>query len=261
MKRLSFAIIFLLFIQFCWAQTAKNSLTKQSLKGRVKKIESSLFYIPSDSVKLDTLVPHDKFIDLFDEKGNEVEYSYFDKSGILVSKSIKKYNEKNENIEEDYFTKGEVLESTTIYQYDDKGNLIESDHEFIPDKAYSKTLYKYDDKGNNIEDDIFSNDGSLKYKDTYKYDSNGNQTEMNYWRKKDDTITVRWTFSYNEAGHRIKEDRYTPDGVLGIENVITYDNLDKTGNWQLQNRKSKGQSKQYATLSSYSVTTRKIYYY
>jgi hypothetical protein len=260
MKRLYFAIIFLLFIQFCWAQTAKNSLTKQNLKGRVKKIESSLFYIPSDSIKLDTLVPHDKFIDLFDEKGNEVEYSYFGKDGILVSKSIKKYNEKNENIEEDYFTKGEVLEATTIYKYDDKGNLIESNHEFIPDKAHSnKTLYKYDEKGNNVEDEVYNNDGNLKYKDTYKYDSKGNKTEVNYWRKKDDTISAKWTYSYNEAGNLVHQGTYPHGDVLEIESVFTYDNFDKIGNWQLQT--SKGKSKKYATLSRYSVTTRRIYYY
>jgi hypothetical protein len=261
MKRLSFVIIFLLFIQFCLAQTAKNSLSRQNLKGRIKKIESALYNLTSDSVKLDTLVPHDKFIDLYDEKGNEVEDSYFGKDGILVSKSIKKYNEKNENIEEDYFTKGVVLESTTIYKYDEKGNLIESDHEFIPDKAYSKTLYKYDDKSNYIEDDIYNNDGSLRYKDTYKYDSNGNRTELNYWHAKEDTIRVRWTFSYNEYGNLVREGRYSPGGELEIENVFTYDNIDKAGNWQMKTRKSKGQNKKYATLSSYSVTTRRIYYY
>ncbi len=138
---------------------------------------------------------------MFDENGNETEWSYFDKDGLLGSKTIKKYNDKNEKIEEDYFEKIEVLEASTTFKYDAKGILLESDHEFIPDKTNSnKTLYKYDDKDNNIEEDTYNTDGGFKYKNVYKYDSKGNKIEMDYWHAKEDTMRVKWTFNYNDAG-------------------------------------------------------------
>jgi len=122
-------------------------------------------------------------------------------------------------------------------------------------------LYKYDDKNNMVEDDILNKGDSLKYKDTYKYDANGNKIEMDYWHATEDTMRVKWTFNYNDAGLRAVEGRHARAGELQIENTFTYDNFDKMGNWQLETRRSKSYSKEFAKHSSYSVTIRKIYYY
>jgi hypothetical protein len=261
MKKLPFIITFLLSAQLGIAQTIKNSLSEQHLKGKVKRIETGSFNGNPADGKIDTLAPHATFIDLFDENGNETEDSYFGKDGLIVSKLAKKYNEKGQATEEDYFTKGDVLESTTLFKYSVSGNLVESDHEFKPDKTHDKTIYKYDEQGNCIEDDVFNSGDSLRYKDTYKYDVKGNKIEMDYWHANEDTMRVKWTFSYNDAGLQVQQGRYTPSGGLGIENTFTYENLDRMGNWQKETRTSKGLSKQFAKISSYSVTVRKIYYY
>jgi hypothetical protein len=261
MKKLCFIIVLLLSMQLSIAQTVKNSLVIQHLKGKVKRIETGLFDSDKDG-KIDTLATHNRFIDLFDENGNEVENSYIDKDGLLVSKTVEKYNGKSEKTEEDYFGKNGVQESGTIFKYDDRGNLVESDHDFIPDKKNSnKTLYKYDDKGNNIEEDAYSTDGVFKYKNAFKYDNKGNKIEMEYWHAKEDTIRVKWTFNYNDASDEIQQDRYTPGGVLQIENTFTYNRFDNMGNWVLVTRESKGISKEFANYINYSVTKRKIYYY
>lgn len=262
MKNLYLFIAGLLFAQICLAQTVKNSLYIEHLKGKVKKIESVSYNGDATNGTVDTLAPAGKFIELYDEHGNEVEESYSDKDDKKVSKWIKKYNEKSEKIEEDYFGETGLQEATTFFKYDASGKLVESDHEFVPDKTNSnKTLYKYDNRDNNVEEDVYSNGDSLKYKNIYQYDSRGNKIEMDYWRAKEDTIRVKWTFDYNDAGLRVKEDRYSSRGELQIENLFTYENIDKWGNWLLQTRKSQGKNKEYARILSYSITKMKIYYY
>jgi hypothetical protein len=262
MKNLCLFIAGLLFAHLCLAQTVKNSLYIKHLKGKVKRIESVSYNGDATKGTADTLAPTSKFIELYDENGNEVEESYTDKDNKKVSKWIKKYNEKGEKIEEDYFAETGLQEATTFFKYDAGGKLVESDHEFGPDKTNSnKTLYKYDDRDNNVEEDVYLSGDSLKYKNTYRYDSKGNKIEMDYWRAKEDTIRVKWTFDYNDAGLRVKEDRYSSRGELQIENLFTYENIDNWGNWLLQTRKSQGKNKEYARILSYSVTKIKIYYY
>jgi len=262
MKNLYLFMGSLLFAQLCLAQTVKNSLYIQHLKGKVKSIESVSYNGDATKGTVDTLTPTSKFISLYDENGNEVEDTYIDKDGKKVSKWIKKYNEKGEKTEEDYFAETGLQEATTFFKYDTRGKLLESDHEFGPDKTNSnKTLYKYDGRDNNVEEDVYSTGDSLKYKNTYQYDSKDNKIEMDYWRAKEDTIRVKWTFGYNDAGLRVKEDRYSPRGELQIENILTYENIDYSGNWLLQTRKSQGKNKEYARILSYSVTKMKIYYY
>ena len=261
MKKRCLIVVFLLFTQLCFAQTVKNSLTAQHINGKVKKIESKSYNGDPNAVKLDTLSPSSGSIDLFDENGNEVELDIFGKDGSMLLKMIKKYNEKNENIEEDDFDKSGVKTDSIVLKYDAMGNLTESDRTSIQDKTNSMTLYKYDDKGNNIEDNILRPDGSLQYKDIYKYDSTGNKIEMDYFHAKEDTMSVKWTFIYNDAAVRVEEGRHNPAGELQIENTFTYENPDMQGNWLLETRKSKGQNKQYANHLTSSFTVRKIYYY
>jgi len=261
MKTLCFIGTFLLFVQLCFAQTVKNSLSIQHLKGKVKKIESKSYEGDPGAVKIDTLTPSSGSNDLFDENGNEVELIIYGKDGLTLLRLTKKYDEKNENIEEDDFDKSGLKTDSIVYKYDAMGNLTESDRLSIQDKTNSMTLYKYDGQGNNIEDNILRPDGSLQYKDIYKYDSKGNKIEMDYFRAKEDTMRVKWTFDYNDAGVRVEEGRHNPAGELQIENTYTFDNLDMQGNWLLETRKSTGKSKEFVSHSTATFTVRKIYYY
>jgi len=261
MKTLYFIITFSLFTQLCFAQTVKNTLSIQHLKGKVKKIESKSYDGDPNTAKLDTLTSSSGSVDLFDENGNEVELNIFGKDGSILLRLTKKYNAKNENIEEDDFDKSGLKTDSLVFKYDTMGNLTESDRFSIQDKTNSITLYKYDDKGNNIEDNIFKADGSLQYKDIYKYDGKGNKIEMDYFHAKEDTMRVKWTFIYNDAGIRVEEGRHKPAGELQIENTFTYENPDMQGNWLLETRKSKGQNKEFANHLTSSFTLRKIYYY
>jgi hypothetical protein len=265
MKKLPFVIVPLLLTQICIAQAKKNSLSKEHLKGKVKRIEMRSFDGDPADGKIDTLGPHSTFIELYDENGNATEISYFGKDGVWSSKTIKKYNEKNQDTEEDDFTKG-ILASTTFFKYDDRGTLIESVREDITYKTSVKTLYKYDDRGNDIENDMFNSGGSLNNKSTYKYDDKGNQIESDAWSIKADTIGAKWTFAYNNEGDQVQQSSYAPNGDYRSENTFTFENFDRLGNWQRQTEASENTSKlwhstQFVKHSSYTVTKRKIYYY
>ena len=261
MKALCFIIAFLLFVQFCFAQTVKNSLSMQHLKGKVKKIESKSYQGDPTAVSIDTLSPSSGSSDLFDENGNEVELIIYGKDGLILLRLTKKYNEKNENTEEDDFDKNGLKTDSIILKYDAMGNLTESDRMSIQDKTNSITLYKYDAQGNNIEDNILRADGSLQYKDIYKYDTKGNKIEMDYFHAKEDTMRVKWTFDYNDEGVRVEEGRHSPAGELQIENTFTFENFDMQGNWLLETRKSTGKSKEFASHLTATFSVRKIYYY
>ena len=79
MKKFYLFIASLLFEQLCLAQTVKTSLYEQHLKGKVKRIESVSYNGDATNGTVDTLAPTGKFIELYDEQGNEVEESYSDK--------------------------------------------------------------------------------------------------------------------------------------------------------------------------------------
>ena len=143
MKNIYLFIAGLLFGQLSVAQTVKNSLYIQHLKGKVKRIESVSYAGDATKGTVDTLTPASKFIELYNENGNEVEESYTGKDDKKVSKWIKKYNEKGEKTEEDYFAETGLQEATTFFKYDTRGNLVESDHEFSPDKKNSNKMRKF----------------------------------------------------------------------------------------------------------------------
>ena len=82
---------------------------------------------------------------------------------------------------------------------------------------------------------------------------------MDYFRAKEDTMRVKWTFDYNDAGVRVAEGRHSPAGELQIENTFTFENFDEQGNWLLETRKSTGKSKEFAGHLTATFSERKIY--
>ena len=97
--------------------------------------------------------------------------------GKLFGKSTYIYDEKGKQTKWSYYNADGLLNSKRIYGYDEKGKLTEGTNFIRPGSLNAKTIYTYDEKENLIEQRIeYPSDGSLNRKTIFTYDENGTQT-------------------------------------------------------------------------------------
>ncbi len=159
-----------------------------------------------------------KTVHKINNSGNIIEFSEYDKEGILISKQNYKYNSKGSKIEEvsTYDTTGApdeprkndgpCCETRYIYNYNSNGKVIEKKEVFENQKTFLIQSYKYDDKGNIIEK-VSYRTYPLPEKITYKYDSIGNIIEeVSY--DQNGIIHRKLGFEYNKNGKKIEENYF-----------------------------------------------------
>jgi hypothetical protein len=158
-----------------------------------------------------------KIVNKYDNSGNVIEVSEYDKMNNLTSKQ--KYNSKGSIIEEvrTYDTTKNYWEEQRkndppccirryIYNYDSNGTLIEKREGDESQRTFLSQSYKYDDKGNKIEEVSYKT-GPLPEKIIYKYDSIGNIIEeVSY--DKNGIIHKKKNYQYNGSGNKIEENYF-----------------------------------------------------
>ena len=159
-----------------------------------------------------------KTVSKYDNSGNIIEVSEYDKEGILISKKNYKYNSKGSKIEEvsTYDTThnpleprkndGPCCETRYIYNYNSNGKVIEKKEVFENQNTFLSQSYKYDDKGNKIEE-VSYRTYPLPEKITYKYDSIGNIIEEVRYDK-NGIIYRKLGFEYNKNGKKVEENYF-----------------------------------------------------
>lgn len=190
----------------------------------------------------------------FNEEGNLVELTNYDKYGNETDITGYRYNDQGYMAEEITYYPDGSKGMRTSYKYDAAGNVIEK-QEIEPrggmrgeDKIYT---YQYDKNGNLMKEKLLmkfqdsgdssifitgylrdkngimtgkelSGDDGLLRKYAYKADENGNPTEETEFFP-DGKPARKNIMKYNEKGEEIEIARYDADGVLNVQEVKTYD--------------------------------------
>jgi len=224
----------ILSIGCIYSTMTKNDLTKAHLNGKVKSIREICYKaIYKDGVIIKgerqkrANMEAESFT-LYDEKGNQTEYSIFRPDGSLQIKFISSYDYRGYKTTNNSYDSQGNLNTKTIYKYDDGGNEIEVNMYASDGSLYLKTTFKNDGNGNKTEEIWFTADGSLLSKDIYKYDGLGNKTEQSSYD--DGILDTRYTYKVDENGNDIERNGYDASGNLVSKNIYQYE-YDKKRNW------------------------------
>lgn len=214
------ALILLLLIMSCVTlscqqKSNKNDLEKENLKGNVTSVRKTRYEVtekfgePVKGEKKCFDLDICEIYTIYNELGNEIEFSEYDSYGLSFITKIK-YNENNQKIEQNRYTPKEGKRVMQFkYKYDLKGNCVEirSNYRYIEKKEYDvnnnlikesiihsplekfEYAYKYNDKNQKISEVyeegktfytyfengdikdviIYNNDGSVQRKVNYIY--------------------------------------------------------------------------------------------
>jgi hypothetical protein len=155
LKTLAITLIVILTSIGCSNQIEENDWTRDNLKG---KIQAYTQFSYEAEVRFGEI-----------KKGKRGR-------GFHDSDFQKKYDEKGNQIEETYYGSSGSLNWRLTYKYDEKGNQIEKNSYESDGSLDWRVTFKYDEKGNQIEKNSYESDGSLDTQWTYKYefDEQGN---------------------------------------------------------------------------------------
>lgn len=110
------------------------------------------------------------------------------------------------------FSYDELSRETGVTGYDASGNQV--NHADVV----------YDENGNRIRDyRLYSSSVDL-FPTVCEYDENGNLIRENTYQSGDGTLTLYWTYEYDEAGNMVVQDLYSSDNVLTAHTTFEYDN-------------------------------------
>lgn len=190
-----------------------------------------------------------------DDKGNIIEYKYFDEKKRLSGSKEIKYDADGNTIEEIEYNAKKIMINKFEYKYL-KDKVIERIHteQLHPeDHAGRKNLYliirnlyEYDEKGNEVQESSYDINGSIGYIWRYEYDKNNNMIKCT-WINPKGIIVRQNIYIYNSENQLIEDDEFnnnmynSKDELIvgeinngygqfqyGIRDLYEYD---KVGNW------------------------------
>jgi hypothetical protein len=168
----------------------------------------------------------------YNKKGFLIEIDDFDWSGInIFERYIPVFDEKGNKIEESFYYAGKSIPSDKrIYKYDIYNNLIEKKSYDLEGFKEKVIFGNYDFKGNFLSKCITYVDDMFEYKTFLKYDSTFNKIiEIIY--KTNNEITRKIVFKYDKFGNQIEELNESYDSIFRPQIKTTEYEFDKFGNW------------------------------
>ncbi len=257
----------------------KNDLDKVGLKGKIKTLNETEYQASDKFGDIQKGNIQYKFITIYNESGNTLEWRMYDSDGNQYSKVIYEYDNNRKIIEKKQFHE-ENINSRTTYKYDEKGMKIESDDYKSDGSLESKYLFSYDEQGNISEMKHYDKAGNLVSNNIGKYDENGSIIETTYY-KLDGSIDSKATEKYDVKGNKLESTfldldkppesknifKYDDSGKLieetesfgGSVSIATYryEKFDKFGNWLIKLQ----EGELIRNLYKNTITEREIEYY
>jgi len=259
MKNLVIFIILASIMQIAYSQKPGVGLKDLGLKGNVKQV---IKFTYRGDEKVDTIGTPEKDIINFDEKGNQLDETMYDKTGQM-QKMLFTYT-KGRITEKQYYN-GKVFDSL-IHIYNDQGYEIEFDTEMGGDpslkivKSDYKVWYKYDAKGNKIEAKTNGTFRNSPNKTIFLYDEKNQEIESDSYLP-DGKKGEMTKFYYDSLGNQIKTETFNAEGNLVSDRTVSYRNLDGHGNWQLMTTLFKSHSDKLIVYWPASIVKIQIIYF
>jgi hypothetical protein len=202
-------------------------------------------------------------IEMYDDKGNLVEYWNYETNGSIYEKTklekdsngkllksetydntgrLKRYVQaeldSNENIKiYKTFDEEKELVSVQEYQYDNNGSFILISSTTVKTKTF-KSVGKYNAKNQLTEMIAYNPDGTIRETRTFKYDGNGNEIESELTRPNGDY--TKFVSTYDDQNNILTNFWYDKDGNEKYRNSWNYI-YDKNNNWITKKRYNNGE--------------------
>lgn len=160
-----------------------------------------------------------------DEKGNIIAANHYDlKTNLVFSKDKRVYDDWGNMIEITFFNRNGKVDSKYTYKYDSLNNEIEK-RTFWKGKFDGKVVTAYDYEKMIVKVSFYKSDGVLQNSHSYKTDKKGNHVE-NY--DSDGNITSKSTINYDDNENIIKEHSQTWE--MDTTNLVVEIQYDKYNN-------------------------------
>lgn len=202
MRKIFIALLTTAFLHSAFAQTPKNDLGEDGLKGKVRNVIAQSARMAKGGQALES--PQLSSTASYDEQGNLTERVLFDYRGNVSQKSTYKVvdgdrTSKTEYIHHDYDpppamgppptgkAKPRDPRYDTKYKYKYEGNKVECAIYFGNGVRGNKDVATYDEKGNLVKMERYTPDGGLNFSRTSVFDKQGVETEKTYYNG-DDSI-------------------------------------------------------------------------
>ena len=141
----------------------------------------------------------------YDAAGNKVEESEFNSSNNLSNRTIWRINGKQ--VDESYYNADGALLSKIITKYDDQNRVAEVAQYHASGFLEEKSLYAYNDAGKLSEISYFNGAGNQSKKVVYRFDASYQITEEQTYNAVNKLI-VRVIYKYDGNGNIIKTTTY-----------------------------------------------------
>ncbi len=248
MNKNKFNLLFLLLVisTISEAQTYKNSLQENNLKGTVKTIEETEYGTIDEAGKIEKETNSSgSTISTYNRNGNITEQKVVDSKGIMGFKTCFEYenklktkensfNSKNKVTERwvaTYNEKGKIKEAYRVFEgkniekvintYDNKGNILEEIW-YMNDVISSKKVYIYSEGNKTIEIKSLDSLGKLMTKEISTYNAQGILLEENKFNYKD-SLRGKTICIYNVKEQLIEEQSYGSKNTLESRTIYVYD--------------------------------------
>jgi hypothetical protein len=189
-----------------------------------RRPDSSCLYIKKFNPKgilVENSSPAERIIYTYNDKGKLAEESFYDSSGKNIRyKDHYQYNDNGaQSMKTEYGQRQQKIFSVAS-TYNSQRQETERAVLDSSGKLQSKLLFSYDSKKNISNENELDSSGKIISKKNYTYSIKNNLTGLTIF--KNDTITSKYSYEYNDLGKKIKTLCYNSDGSINYKTVSNY---------------------------------------
>ncbi len=193
MRRIFIVLLTAVLVHSAFAQTPKNDLGEDGLKGKVRSVIVQSERMAKGGYSLES--PQLSSTASYDEQGNLTEQVLFDYRGNVSQKTAYKIVDGDKTSKTDYIhhdydpppamasgkAKARDPRYDTKYKYKYEGNKVERIIYFSNGVRGNRNVSTYDEKGNLIKWELYTPDGALNFSRTSVFDKQGVEIEKSYY--------------------------------------------------------------------------------
>ena len=219
MRKIFIALLTAALVHSAFAQTPKNDLGEDGLKGKVRSVTAQSARMSRGGYSLES--PRLSSTASYDEQGNFTEQVLFDYKGNISQKTVYKI------VDGDKTSKTEYIH----HDYDPPPAMAApSSGRAKPRDPRYDTKYKYKYEGNKVERIIYFNNGARGNRNVSTYDEKGNLINLELYTSVGELNFSR-TSVFDEQGVETEKIYYNGDESLGEVYKYTDYEFDPRGNW------------------------------
>ena len=247
MRKLFILLLTTVLLHSAFAQTPKNDLGENGLKGRVRSVNAQSAKISADGQSLEG--QQLSYNESYDEQGNLAERTSFDYRGNIRDKSAYKIVDGDKATSIEYFH----------HEYDPPPPMAPpSSGEAKPRDPRYNMKFKYKYEGNKVERIIYYNDGTQGNRNISTYDEKGNLIRWELYTS-EGQLNFSRTSVFNKQGVESETTYYHGDGSISSAYKYTDYEIDLRGNWiKRKSWQSKGDK---TNFQPYRIESRTITYF